>query len=159
MDIKIKAKLKAYAKGNLPTKVSDLENDLDFISDVQDAEHLYVRKKGEWVNADDSLKQTTISTLSGLGIEHSDHHYDLWVKQEDLTQTEFENISVLEADTTYYIMDQTANTFDDGGTAFSNGDNEFVDLPEYAKQIDGGNASSVANIIMNPLDSKGVYNG
>ena len=44
MDIKIKAKLRAYTRGLLPTKISDLENDLDFIPDAPEDGSIYGRQ-------------------------------------------------------------------------------------------------------------------
>ena len=67
MNIKIKAKLQAYTKGILPTKVSELENDLDFISDVTE-QGIYVRAKGEWIKADDALDKTKIQLLDNSGL-------------------------------------------------------------------------------------------
>ena len=46
MDIKIKAKLKAYTKGVLPTKLSDLENDEHFIQEAPLDGSIYGRKLG-----------------------------------------------------------------------------------------------------------------
>lgn len=163
MDIKIKAKLKAYTKGILPTKVSDLLNDLDFISDVKNDGNVYVRKFGEWIEANNALKNEIIRVAenSGLNLVYNpeDNSYTLSIRKEDLTQTEFELLNQLQSDTTYYVAEQTANTFDDGGTAFSDGNNEFVDYTEFTSQVNGGQANSVANIEINPLNSEGVYNG
>lgn len=163
MDIKIKAKLNAYTKGIIPTKVSDLFNDLEFISDVKNDGNVYIRRYGEWVEANNALKNEVIRVAgnSGLNLVYNpeDNSYTLSIRKEDLTQTEFEQLTQLEPDTTYYVAEQTPNTFDDGGTAFSDGNNEFIDFNEFTDIVDGGDRNSIANIIMNPLNSEGVYNG
>ena len=156
MDIKIKAKLNAYTKGIIPD-VSE------FIKDVKDDGNVYVRKYGEWVEANNALKNEIIRVAENSGLnlvyDATDNSYTLSIRKEELTQTEFEELTQLESDTTYYVEEQTANVFDDGGTAFSDGNNEFVYHSEFTSEVNGGNADSIANIIMNPLNSKGVYNG
>ena len=161
MDIKIKAKLRAYTRGLLPTKISDLENDLDFIPDAPDDGSIYGRQDKEWVNIDQALAKTILELKenSGLNLSYDPNTstYTLSIRKEDITQLELPNI--LEPDTTYFVEDLTANIFDDGGTAFSQGNNDYITISEFKSEMDGGNATSIANIIMNPLNSEGVYNG
>lgn len=161
MNIKIKAKLQAYTKGILPTKVSELENDLDFISDVTE-QGIYVRAKGEWIKADDALDKTKIQLLDNSGLNLIDppegsFTYQIGIRKWEGTQLELPTI--LQNDTTYYVQELTANQYIDGGTAWSNGNNEYVQFEEFNEEIYGGNARSVANIIMYPVNSEGVYNG
>ena len=46
-NIKLKVKLSAYAKGTIPIKVSDLDNDLDFIPDAPNDGNSYLRRDKE----------------------------------------------------------------------------------------------------------------
>ena len=154
-NIPIKVKLHAYTKGILP----DLS---DYIKDVPDDGEVYVRKYKEWIVATKALEKTKVKVKdnSGLGIayEVETDTYTLWVKKEDLTQTEFENLTQYEEDTTYYVENQTPNTFIDGGTAFSDGNNEYVILSSYNEEIDGGNAFTDVPETLFPINAKGVYN-
>lgn len=160
MDIKIKAKLKAYTKGILPTKVSELENDEHFISEAPIDGHLYGRKDGTWQNIDKAINKTAIEIPenSGLNLSYTDitSTYTISVRQKNITETELP--SVLEDDTVYYVEDLEANVFIDGGTAFSSGNNDYVIVGEFGATLDGGVASTMAfdNEIL-PLNSKGVY--
>lgn len=162
MDIKIKAKLQAYTKGILPTKVSELENDLDFISDVTE-QGIYVRAKGEWIKADDALEKTKIQLLDDSGLNlieppEGSFTYQIGIRKWEGTQLELP--ATLQNDTTYYVQELTPNLYINGGTAWSDGNNEYITLSEYGSIISGGNSSTTAyNTIMYPIDSKGVYNG
>lgn len=165
-NIKIKATLKAYTRGLLPTKVSELENDLHFVVDV-DKPGLYVRKQGEWVNVDDSLIRTQIFTPenSGLDLEQVGYDYNIKIKKYDIKQSELP--SELEEDTTYYVLDQTANLYINGGTAFSSDNNNVYSfMSTFNDKLIGGKASSnnpqsedAFTSYMKPLNSQGVYNG
>ena len=46
-DIKLKVKLSAYTKGVIPTKLSQLENDENYITEVPKDEFAYARKYGK----------------------------------------------------------------------------------------------------------------
>lgn len=166
-NIKIKATLKAYTRGLLPTKVSELENDLHFVSDV-DKPGLYVRKQGEWVDASDALEEVKLITPQNSGLNIYEikpgTEFELSIRKKELTQTQFEespDYNNLEEDTTYYILDQTANVYLTCGTAFSDGDGDF----EYSFDslfnsiVNGGSAASIMDVIIKPLNSRGVYNG
>lgn len=156
MDIKIKAKLKAYTKGIIP----DVSK---FVEEAPVNGKLYARRDAKWEDISEALLDTAIELEDNSGLHYSydahTHTYTLGVNKEDLTQTQFEGIDVLAPDTVYYVEDQTANTFVDGGTAYSNGGNEFVEFSEFTNEVNGGESSSIANIEMHPLNSKGVYNG
>ena len=108
-NIKIKVKLKAYTKGLIPTKVSQLENDEHYVKDLEPNQTgFYVRRPGEWVNVEDSLIRTQLSTPenSGLNVIPDGYNYILSVRKEDIKQTELP--SQLQPDTTYYVLDLTA---------------------------------------------------
>ena len=161
MDIKIKARLKAYTKGILPTKVSDLENDLHFIEDVN-GDGVYVRAEGQWIRADQALDKTIIELVDNSGLDLIEpplgsNIYQLGIRKWEGTELELPN--TLEDDKIYYVEDLTANNYINGGTAWSDGNNEYVSRSEFNNEIIGGNARSIANIILRPLNSKGVYNG
>ena len=42
-NIKLNVKVRAYSKGIVPTKISELDNDLDFIADAPSDGKLYAR--------------------------------------------------------------------------------------------------------------------
>ena len=113
MDIKIKAKLKAYTKGILPTKVSELENDLHFIEDVN-GDGVYVRAEGQWIRADQALEKTIIELVDDSGLDLIDpplgsNVYQLGIRKWEGTQLELPN--TLENDKTYYVEELTANNY------------------------------------------------
>lgn len=47
-EIKLRTKLSAYAKGVIPTKVSQLEQDIDYTTEAPKDDKIYARKNGEW---------------------------------------------------------------------------------------------------------------
>ena len=49
-EIKLKTKLSAYAKGVISTKVSQLEQDIDYTTEAPKDDKMYARKNGEWEN-------------------------------------------------------------------------------------------------------------
>lgn len=161
MKIDIKAKLKAYTRGILPTRVSELINDMDYIPDVKD-DRLYARTHGAWIQIDD-LGKTEIELLdnSGLNLEqlmppNKCPIYKIGIRKQEILETELPE--TLAEDTTYYVVDLTPNQFVDGGTAFSNGNNEYVYTNEFSQEIDGGNATTTQfNQTLLPLNSNGIY--
>ena len=160
MDIKIKAKLKAYTKGVLPTKLSDLENDEHFIQEAPLDGSIYGRKLGTWQNIDKALDKTVLEVPenSGLNLSYEDatSTYTISVRQENITELDLPNS--LENDTVYYVENLHASVFIDGGTSFSEGNNEYITLNEFSTTIDGGVASTINfNNVLLPLNSKGVY--
>ena len=158
MDIKIKTKLRAYSKGILPTKVSDLENDLDFIPDAPKDGQIYARKDGSWKDISDINLDTIIALAnrSGLNLEYDaeERTYTLGIRKEELTNLELPVI--LQDDTTYYVLDLDPNTFIDGGTAYSSGNNEFVEESEYTISFDGGNCHTNVPIKLFPTDCNDI---
>ena len=161
MNINIKTKLKAYTRATLPTKLSQFINDMDFISDVPD-NRTYVRTKGEWVLFDKPIDIALVEN-SGLNLEYGLNEqgkptYYLGVRKEEITELELP--AVLEPDTVYYVEDLTPTLYIDGGTAFSNGNNDFVVENEYTQVIDGGNVNTHNyDLVLLPINSKGVYDG
>lgn len=162
MDIKIKAKLQAYTKGILPTKLSQLENDVDFIEDAQgsidkDGKY-YVRHDGQWVDItppEPSTSDIILADNSGLNLEKDGEYRKLSIRQ--VTSDEYP--STIEEDTTYYIVENTPDVYINGGTAFSDGNNDYVDSSEYQFNINGGNANAQFDLDLLPINAKGVYNG
>lgn len=161
MDINIKAKLKAYSKGVIPVNISQLYNDLDFIPDAPNDSKIYARKDKAWINVDEELRRTTLSLddNSGLNLDFNPDtlNYTLSVRKKDILKNQLPN--TLEHDTVYYVMELTPNNYINGGTAFSNGDNDFVDISDFNSFMNGGAANTQANVFVYPTNSEGVYNG
>ena len=146
MNINLKATLSAYTKGILPTKLSELQNDTDFISDVPEEGIAYVREQGRWVNAEEVCKGTTVITEpnSGLNLVNLDKHTQVisirkWGGHE-------KDLPTLEEDTTYYIIDNTPEDIINCGTAEPI-DNSLLDI------YDGGNANTSSSVTLLPLNS------
>lgn len=100
-NIKLNVKLSAYAKGTIPIKVSDLDNDLDFIPDAPNDGNSYLRKDKDWVNSKDVITDQIIEVDEGSGLDLTkvrDETYKLSIKQKVIN-----NISqVTQEDTIYY---------------------------------------------------------
>ena len=170
-NIKLRAKLTAYAKGILPSKLSDLEQDIDFIKDAPIDDSSYARKNGEWVKVencecDPNLEGDDIQLAedSGLNLEKDGNKATLSVRQKVLVDSEIPNDFEYEDDTTYYILETTPNLYINGGTAFSD---ERVDIilnektpSEYRYFVYGGDCKQAKiDLVLQPLNSKGVlYN-
>lgn len=153
-NIKIKVKLTAYTKGIIP----DTSN---FIEDVpENSEGVYLRKHKEWVPLNSEVKDQFIIAEEGSGLEitpiQGTKNSNIKIKQL-LAEIIPEYI---EDDTTYYIIENTPDIYINGGTAFSDGNNEFIDLSEYNILLEGGGATTY-NYDLNalPLNAKGEYNG
>lgn len=54
--IELRTRLSAYAKGVIPTKVSQLENDLEYIREAPISPESYVRKGGNWETLESELQ-------------------------------------------------------------------------------------------------------
>ena len=149
MEIRLKCKLKAYTRG-IHTKYAE-EAPIDG--------SVYGRKDAKWEKIDDIVTRTELELAenSGLNLEHDElnHKYILGIRKEELNELPQE----LEPDTTYYIVDLEPNNYLDGGTAFSDGNNEYVIMSQFGEPTDGGESNSVANIEMCPINAEGVYNG
>lgn len=168
--IKLKAKLSAYTKGVLPTKISQLKNDLNFIEDLSEEQAnnlFYVRvrepnsSQGKWVEIKGDSFGDEIELLenSGLILEKIGNTAKLGINQYFISKEEFEQLSHLNSEAIYYIINRTPDLYINGGTAFSDGNNEFVIESEYGLEFNGGAASSTYNLILLPINAKGVYNG
>ena len=160
--INLNIKLSAYTKGLLPTKLSELENDTHYLQDAQgsldkDGKY-YARRDGHWEEITQPKpvqSDIILAENSGLNLEDFGDYRLLSIK-EVLTD-EFPD--TFEDDTTYYIVENTPDIYINGGTAFSDGNNEFVNESEYDFIIDGGR-SNTNNFELDllPIDAKGVYN-
>lgn len=166
--IRIRAKLSAYTKGLIPTKVSQLENDEEYITEAPKDEFAYVRKDGEWLKLNSTELGDNIELLdnSGLILKKEDNKAQLGIDQEILSQEEFDKLQELNSNTTYYIYERTPDLYVNGGTAFSDGGNEYVDLSQYGLEIKGGKADSNKidstmkfELELLPINAKGVYDG
>lgn len=170
MDIKLTATLTAYSKGVLPTKLSQLTDDLNLVSDLNDDQSngkFYVRvkypqaEKGQWVEIQGDSFGDEIELLpnSGLILDKQGNTAAIAIDQFILSKEQFEHISNLSQNTTYYVYDRQPQLYVNGGTAFSQGGNEFVDLNQYGIEINGGAASSTYELMLLPINAKGVYDG
>jgi hypothetical protein len=176
--IRIRAKLSAYTKGVIPTKVSQLENDENFVKDLNESQSnnfYYVRVRepnsteGKWVQINSDSFGDEIDYLgdnSGLIIKKEGNIARLKIDQYILSQEEFDRLSNLDGNATYYVYENTPDLYINGGTAFSDGNNEYVDLSQYGIEMNGGRAdSNEKSSIMKfelellPINAKGVYNG
>lgn len=63
--INLKVKLSAYTRGILPTKLSQLENDIDAPINGK----LYGRRDGNWVDIDDVLENNIVLVDEGSGLD------------------------------------------------------------------------------------------
>lgn len=159
--IRIRAKLSAYTKGLIPTKVSQLENDEEYITEAPKDEFAYARKDGEWLKLDSTEFGDNIELLdnSGLILEKDGNKAKLKIDQFVLKQEEFDRLSSIDENATYYTYERTPDLYVNGGTAFSDGDNEYVDLSQYGIEMNGGKAHSNFELELLPINAKGVYNG
>lgn len=161
MDIKIKGKIKAYTKGIIPTKTSQLYNDGEtgekpFIEEAPKDSQYYARKDGEWQSLEGELNKVNIKLPegSGLNLDIEGKENLLSIRKEEGFEEDLPK--ELEEDTTYYTF-SSPSLFISGGTAFSSGNNEFVLENEYKTITSGGTASTTSFIKIIPLNSKGVY--
>lgn len=168
--IRIRAKLSAYTKGVIPTKVSQLENDENFVKDLNESQSnnlYYVRVRepnsteGKWVqiNSDSFGDEIKLLEKSGLILDKQGNVAKLKIDQYILSQEEFNRLSELDDNATYYVYEDTPDLYINGGTAFSDGGNEYVDLSQYGLEISGGRADSTFELELLPINAKGVYNG
>lgn len=151
--INIKVKLRAYTRGIIPN--SDL-----FLTDAPIDGRIYGREDGEWVDITEGMINTVVAVgeNSGLDVTHDpiSHTYTLNIRKEDIKQVDLPE--ELAYDTTYYVLDQTANTYLNGGTCFSDGNNDYITESEYYNRISGGAAELVTPLIIYGTNSRGVCN-
>lgn len=175
--IRIRAKLSAYTKGLIPTKVSQLENDKNYVTDLTEEQSnnlYYVRVRepnsteGKWVqiNSDSFGDEIKLLEKSGLILDKQGNVAKLKIDQYILSQEEFNRLSELDDNATYYVYENTPDLYINGGTAFSDGGNDYVDLSQYGLEIKGGKADSdKINSTMKfelellPINAKGVHDG
>lgn len=175
--IRLTAKLSAYTKGLIPTKVSQLENDKNYVTDLNEEQSnnlYYVRVRepnsteGKWIQINSDSFGDEIDHLdnSGLIIKKEGNIARLKIDQYILSQEEFDRLSSLDGNATYYIYERTPDLYVNGGTAFSDGGNDYVDLSQYGIEMKGGKADSdKINSTMKfelellPINAKGVYDG
>ncbi len=137
--INLTVKLAAYTKGIIPDVTS-------YIKDVPNDGQSYVRVYREWKVF--KPIDITVDSDSGLSIIDIDEQTKK-LKLNQWTGKE-EDLDILVANTTYYIIDNIADTFIDGGTSFSD------EQEDYLINISGGTVStSTYDIQLLPLDSKG----
>ena len=153
MNIKLNVKLSAYTKGIFPDTSK-------FITDAQGSidhdDRLYGRKNDEWVDIKNEFLDQEIIVEEGSGlnlIKLEGNKSSLSIRQKIIKNKNL----IIEEDTTYYLTENTPDIYINGGTAFSDGNNEFTDTSEYGQIIIGGRSN--IDIILLPLNSKGVYNG
>ena len=160
-DIKLKVKLSAYTKGVVPTKLSQLENDENYITEAPKDEFAYARKDGKWLKLDSVEFGDNVGLLdkSGLLLKKEGNKAWLGIDQKILNQEDFDQLTSLNENTTYYTYERTPDLYVNGGTAFSDGSNEFVDINQYGLEINGGKAISNYELKLLPINAKGVYNG
>lgn len=160
-DIKLKVKLSAYTKGVIPTKLSQLENDENYITEAPKDEFAYARKDGKWLKLDSVEFGDNVGLLdkSGLLLKKEGNKAWLGIDQKILNQEDFDQLTSLNENTTYYTYERTPDLYVNGGTAFSDGSNEFVDINQYGLEINGGKAISNYELKLLPINAKGVYNG
>lgn len=149
MDIKLKVKLSAYSK--LPI--------LDYVADVPFSEEdiVYGRVNGAWIPLEGiGTSDIVLAENSGLELTPIDkHHRELKIKQYIGTEPE-----AFEEDTTYYIIENNPDFYANGGTAFSDGYEDFGITNEYDKNINGGKAGTITiSLTLLPINAKGVLNG
>lgn len=161
-NIKLRARLSAYTRGILPSKLSELDNDIDAPQDG----FIYARKDGEWINLNGTELGDRIELLdnSGLNLEKENNVAKIGIRQKTLIDSEIPNDYQFEEDMVYYIVDTTPNLYINGGTAFSDEHEDYIlgeTFPsEYKNIIFGGNRNPSVELELQPLNSKGVlYNG
>lgn len=139
MKIDLKAKLSAYTKGILPTKVSQLENDLDYVIDVEADNVVYGRR-------------ATVDIESGA-ITHEWVKTE-WVGTEEQLDEEIE-LHGFKPEITYYVVEDVPNLYVDGGTSFTN----VEEGVSFEEELNGGSSSTSSfEIELKPINSKGVTN-
>lgn len=150
MDIQIRAKLSAYTKGTLPTKVSDLENDLDFVTDVPDESvGIYVRKPDKW----ERLETDRFEPGAGIKIDKitSDYINTYTISAKQWVGTESEFIALddrLDEGTTYFTYEDSATTEINGGEP----DTDFTEIPDNNKLFGGTPQTEIFDIYITPVN-------
>jgi len=127
--IRIRAKLSAYTKGLIPTKVSQLDNDENFVKDLDESQSnnlYYVRVRepnsteGKWVqiNSDSFGDEIKLLEKSGLILDKEGNVAKLKIDQYILSQEEFNRLSKLDDNATYYVYENTPDLYINGNSFF-----------------------------------------
>lgn len=134
---------------NKPTKVSDFENDENFISEAPEDGVAYIRKDKEWVSMEE------VSKITSFKIVDSDGSNEL-VGSGDTSWIKGKRCLVKKTDTGVaicYLDDNNSELFHDGVTAASLDGSMgqwMTDLPEYYYSV---NESTEGTHIMNLYQS------
>ena len=147
--INLKVKLSAYTRGILPTKLSQLENDIDAPKDGR----LYGRRDGQWLDIDDVLENNIVLIDEGSGLDRIEIDKSRIKLNVRKWEGKKENLPAkLENDKVYYVYENRPDIFIIGGTSYSD-ENE-----EYMQIISGGTCNTTNfEMICYPMNSKGEF--
>lgn len=148
--IKLNVKLRAYARGIIP----DVSG---FIEDAPSDNVIYARLNGEWKSIRDNFKANEVIIEDGSGLERKvldeeTNTISLSIKQKVLWEHDLPYR--LKDDTTYYIIEDEPDIYINGGTAYSD-ENE-----EFHWRVKGGKADNIDinyDVICVPMNAKGEY--
>lgn len=145
---KLDVKLSAYTKGMIP----DVSK---FMTDAPHDGVFYGRMDGEWKDITQFIDGNVVLTDEGSGlnvekVSESTNVVKISARQWQGLLSELPN--QLDSDTTYYAYDNTkADLYLNGGTAYSDEDEDFMQL------FDGGTATVVHSIFLMPMNAKGEF--
>lgn len=161
MDIKLKAKLSAYSKAKLPTKLSDLEQDIDYVKEAPIDTKFYIRKDGNWEEIS-FIDLITLAERSGLSKEViNDKKIQLKINYWEGEKEVFLTLDELTDDFIYYVYNKREiELFVNGGNAFSHSEiitqNMELDNDILGIRLYGGNAYTTNwDLYLVGSDSKG----
>lgn len=159
-NIKIRVRLAAYTRGILPTKISQLEQDIDYVTEAPKDDGVYGRYNGEWTEVI-SGNQVLIDPGSGLDKEElNKQQIKLSIRQWVGDKEQYNNLPDTENDKTYYVYNAREIKFYlDGGNAFTDSaiitTNMEIDNI-LGNIIDGGKSTTYkADLYLEGIDSKG----
>lgn len=143
-EIKLNCRLKAYTRGIYSGYLTDAPKD----------DKLYARKNGQWEVVEQTTPVEHVKLAENGGLKFNEQE-ELLIKQWAGDSEDFEYI-IVEDDTTYYIADNTPEVYVNGGTVFSEGNNDFIDNSEYSQVMNGGLANTNQfDLVLEPINSKG----
>lgn len=147
--INLKVKLSAYTRGILPTKLSQLENDIDAPKDGR----LYGRRDAQWVDIDDVLENNIVLVDEGSGLDRIEIDKSRIKLNVRKWEGHIKNLpSTIEKDKVYYAYEDMPDIIITGGTAYSD-ENE-----EYGYIFSGGNSKTAKfDITFKPMNAKGEF--
>lgn len=151
-DIKLKIKLSAYTKGVLPTKVSDLTNDINLISEAPKDGAVYARKNNEWVDLGIELDKVRVIADEDSGIIVEQPEFDTFkIKLNEWKGHAKDLPEQLDPGCTYYVIDAEPEIIVNSGTAYTDENDE-----EEVVSVSGGNANTTHfDNEFTPLNAKG----